>query len=571
MQEGYQINIDEKLKEAWSDERRFIHTRGIIRSLIWIVSLIITDLIVDLLIWKGIGDNQFGEVLMVINIGIISFVIYREWLRHLKPYDAVRTALQVEAKNPKLSSILITYTELSAADSTSNTSEEIVQAIKEKANERTESINFQEIVSWGQIKKIFAISAAIIIVFVGISFNWTEQVGTLFKRLTLQGSNYPTQTVIGKVHVEGQEMKAGKPYKVKFGESLNIKVFTQEVTVPLGKLYVRTKGSEKWPSIPQNMDPLANDKLVYERILKDITEDTEFYVRVNDDTTDKNQSYEIQVIKSPTIESYEIEQIYPNYINKDPETMDDLTFDTPQDTTLKWKITTQTKVKAMQVRIGEDETINAEISENGKIITFSRKADKAFNYVFQWTEGQSGKNFEYGDVQNNIRLIDDTLPEVQLITPSSDGLATDKKIVNLNYKGTDDYGLGKAHLIYTVKRGDRESEGESENTKKEIHDFEGKSAGTNTYEWKISDHIKELKPGDQISYQIEVEDLFPGEKKQVRQSVTRKISIVTPERYLQWYRAELASQQDEIKRARDSEETASTQVKQLIEQESEEK
>ena len=571
MQEGYQINIDEKLKEAWSDERRFIHFRGIIRSLIWIVSLIITDLIVDLLIWKGIGDNQFGAGLMVINIGIISFVIYQEWLRHLKPYDAVRTALQVEAKNPKLSSILITYTELSAADSTSNTSEEIVQAIKEKANERTESINFQEIVSWDQIKKIFAISAAIIIVFVGISFNWTEQVGTLFKRLTLQGSNYPTQTVIGKVHVEGQEMKAGKPYKVKFGESLNIKVFTQEVTVPLGKLYVRTKGSEKWPSIPQNMDPLANDKLVYERILKDITEDTEFYVRVNDDTTDKNQSYEIKVIKPPVIIKYEIEQIFPNYINKDPETVPDLTFDTPQDTTLKWKITTQTKVKAMQVRIGEDETINAEISENGKIITFSRKADKAFNYVFQWTEGQSGKNFEYGDVQNNIRLIDDTLPEVQLITPSSDGLATDKKIVNLNYKGTDDYGLGKAHLIYTVKRGDRESEGESENTKKEIHDFEGKSAGTNTYEWKISDHIKELKPGDQISYQIEVEDLFPGEKKQVRQSVTRKISIVTPERYLQWYRAELASQQDEIKRARDSEETASTQVKQLIEQESEEK
>ncbi|MEC8905943.1 MAG: hypothetical protein VX407_02285, partial [Verrucomicrobiota bacterium] len=72
MQEGYQLNIDEKLKEAWSDERRFIHTRGIIRSLIWIVSLIITDLIVDLLIWKGIGDNQFGAGLLIINIGIIG-------------------------------------------------------------------------------------------------------------------------------------------------------------------------------------------------------------------------------------------------------------------------------------------------------------------------------------------------------------------------------------------------------------------------------------------------------------------------------------------------------------------
>jgi hypothetical protein len=568
MQEGYQLNIDDKLKEAWSNERRFIHIRGIVRSLIWIVSLIITDLIVDLLIWKGIGDNRYGLGLMVINIGIIAFVIYREWFRYLKPYNAVRTALQVESKNPKLSSILITYTELSAADSTSNTSEEIVQAIKEKANVKTESINFQEIVSWDQIYRVFAISALIIIVFAGISVRWDEQVGTLLKRLRGVNVNYPTQTIIKKVHVEGQEMKAGKSFKVKFGESLNVKVFTDLKKVPQGKLYVRTKGSEKWPSIPQDMDPLANDELIYERVLKDITEDSEFYVRVNDD---KGQVYDIQVIKSPNIKSYQIEQIFPDYITKDPETVSELTLDTPQDTTLKWKITTQTKVKAMQVRIGEDETIDAEISENGKLITFSRKADKAFNYAFQWTEGESGKDFEYGDVQNNIRVIDDTLPEVQLIAPSSDGLATDKKIVNLNYKGTDDYGLGKAHLIYTIKRGDRESDGESENTKKEIHDFEGKSSGANIYEWKISDHIKELKPGDQILYQIEIEDLFPGEKKHVRQSVARKISIVTPERYLQWYRAQLASQNDEIKRARDSEETASTQVKQLIEQESEEK
>jgi len=568
MQEGYQLNIDDKLKEAWSNERRFIHIRGIVRSLIWIVSLIITDLIVDLLIWKGIGDNRYGLGLMVINIGIIAFVIYREWFRYLKPYNAVRTALQVESKNPKLSSILITYTELSAADSTSNTSEEIVQAIKEKANVKTESINFQEIVSWDQIYRVFAISALIIIVFAGISVKWDEQVGTLLKRLRGVNVNYPTQTIIEKVHVEGQEMKAGKSFKVKFGESLNVKVFTDLKKVPQGKLYVRTKGSEKWPSIPQDMDPLANDELIYERVLKDITEDSEFYVRVNDD---KGQVYDIQVIKSPNIKSYQIEQIFPDYITKDPETVSELTLDTPQDTTLKWKITTQTKVKAMQVRVGEDETIDAEVSQGGNLITFTRKADKAFNYAFQWIEGESGKDFEYGDVQNNIRVIDDTLPEVQLIAPSSDGLATDKKIVNLNYKGTDDYGLGKAHLIYTIKRGDRESDGESENTKKEIHDFEGKSSGANIYEWKISDHIKELKPGDQILYQIEIEDLFPGEKKHVRQSVARKISIVTPERYLQWYRAELASQNDEIKRARDSEETASTQVKQLIEQESEEK
>ena len=204
-------------------------------------------------------------------------------------------------------------------------------------------------------------------------------------------------------------------------------------------------------------------------------------------------------------------------------------------------------------------------------ITFSKKADKAFNYSFLWTEGQSGKDFQYVDVQNSIKVIEDTLPEIQLISPSSDGLATIKKNLNLNFKATDDYGLGKAHLIYSVKRDEAKSDGESEIVRKEIHNFEGNSSGSHTFSWKVADDIDELKAGDQISYQVEVQDLFPGEKKHIRQSATRKISIVTPERYLQWYRSELASQQDEIKRARDSEETASTEVKQLRQQESEEK
>ena len=225
----------------------------------------------------------------------------------------------------------------------------------------------------------------------------------------------------------------------------------------------------------------------------------------------------------------------------------------------------------MEVRIGEEEKINADVSEDGKTISFSKMANEAFNYSFLWTEGESGKNFEYVDVQNSIKVIEDTLPEIQLVSPSSDGPATIKKIVNLNYKGTDDYGLGKAHLIYSIKREENQCDGESESSRKEIHNFEGKPSGTQTYSWKIADDIDDLKAGDKITYQIEVQDLYPGDKKHIRQSATRNISIQTPEKYLQWYRSKLASQQDEIKRARDSEETASTQVKQLRQQESEEK
>ena len=568
MQNGYQSTIDDKLKEAWSKEQSFINTRGIFRSLIWIISLIITSFIIDILIWKGIGDgNSHGVWLSVINLIVIGIILKKEWLDHRKKYDPVRTALQVESKNPGLSSILITYTELSLDSSKTNTSPEIIEAIKEKANEKTESIDFQDIVSWGQIKRIFLVCCSIILLFAGISINWNQQVGILFQRLVGVNTNYPTETNIEKVLIDDQIINIGESFKVKSGGSLNIKVITSGVTVSSAQLYSRIKGAEEWNSNPYQMDSMSNNKLNYVRKWEEITEDEEFYVKVNDD---KSKTFEIQVIKQPSY-TYQVERVFPSYINQKPETLEELNMDAPQGTELKWTITSSSKVKAMEVRIGEEEKLNAEISDDGKIITFSKKADKAFNYSFLWTEGQSGKNFQYVDVQNSIKVIEDTLPEIQLISPSSDGLATIKKNLNINFKGTDDYGLGKAHLIYAVKRDEAKSDGESEIVRKEIHNFEGNSSGSHTFSWKVADDIDELKAGDQISYQIEVQDLFPGEKKHIRQSVTRKISIVTPERYLQWYRSELASQQDEIKRARDSEETASTEVKQLRQQESEEK
>jgi len=569
MQNGYQSTIDDKLKEAWSKEQSFINTRGIFRSLIWIISLIITSFIIDILIWKGIGDgNSHGLWLSIINLIVIGIILKKEWLDHRKKYDPVRTALQVESKNPGLSSILITYTELSLDSSKTNTSPEIIEAIKEKANEKTESIDFQEIVSWGQIKKILIVCGSIILLFAGMSIKWNQQVGILFQRLAGVDTNYPTETNIEKILIDDQIINIGESFKVKSGGSLNIKVITSGVTVSSAQLYIRDKDvAEEWNSNPYQIDAMSNDKLNYERKWEDITEDQEFYVKANDD---KSKTFEIQVIKQPSY-TYQVERVFPSYINQKPETLEELNMDAPQGTELKWTITSSSKVKAMEVRIGEEEKLNAEISDDGKTITFSKKADKAFNYSFLWTEGQSGKDFQYVDVQNSIKVIEDRLPEIQLISPSSDGLATTKKNLNLNFKGTDDYGLGKAYLIYSVKRDEAKSDGESEIVRKEIHNFEGNSSGSHTFSWKVADDIDELKAGDQISYQIEVQDLFPGEKKHIRQSATRKISIVTPERYLQWYRSELASQQDEIKRARDSEETASTEVKQLRQQESEEK
>ena len=80
---------------------------------------------------------------------------------------------------------------------------------------------------------------------------------------------------------------------------------------------------------------------------------------------------------------------------------------------------------------------------------------------------------------------------------------------------------------------------------------------------KLADSIKELKPTDRISFAIEVADRHPDREIHVRRTAPRQLTIVTPEAYLEWYRAEYGSQIEELKRSRNQELAAQKAVTQL--------
>ena len=217
----------------------------------------------------------------------------------------------------------------------------------------------------------------------------------------------------------------------------------------------------------------------------------------------------------------------------------------------------------MKVMIG-DQTIDAQVDESGKNLTFTRVAEKDFKYTFHWTEGGSGESFEYDDVQHSVHVVTDTSPEVELIRPSSNGLATVQKKMKMVARANDDHGLSKAWLVYSV-------DGSAEQQRVPIADFNGVPSEEFNFAWELKKSIQGLKPGSQITFAIEVIDLYPASEKHLSRSATRQISVVELETYLQWYREELAAQREEIKRARDTEQTSSTQVKQLKDQEDKDK
>src|SRR5579862_288458 len=99
-------SLDDKLYYAWKKERSLVHTRGLCTTLSCLFPLLLLYGLLDWMLnlpWSG------RIVLISIIAAFTGLVVARLWWRHLRPYNPVRVALQVERCHPSLSSLLISY------------------------------------------------------------------------------------------------------------------------------------------------------------------------------------------------------------------------------------------------------------------------------------------------------------------------------------------------------------------------------------------------------------------------------------------------------------------------------
>jgi len=548
MDANQQSSIESKLRWAWRKERRFIHIRGAFRVLIWLLALLAFGFLIDwgLFAKAGLRAN-LGTPLLVVSAVILCWAIWHEWLRHLKRFDPVHVSLAVERRHSGLNSLLVSYAQLDPSNADKTTvSTQLIGAMRDEAVVQAHPLDFREIVDFGQIKKLVVVGAGLFVLFAVLSIRWSDHVGVFFQRLAGSDVRYPTQTQIKGVSGD---------LTVRVGDSAFLNAKASGTLPPEGRLYTRLAGGEaSWKELPMKAD---EDPGSYIRELKGLTGDLRYYVRVGDD---RSEEHVIRVITAPQVVETKVTLDYPAYMNKTASTSDQLNLEVPEGTKVRWNLTCNPPVKRCEVIAGEH-TFDAKLDGSGTGLEFELTAQEAIKYTFRWTERE--KEFKYDDVQYAVKVVPDAIPEVELLRPGTNGLATVKKTLKITARASDDHGLDKAWLLYSINAGKEE--------RVEIHDFKAAPGQEFTHEWKLIDAIPDLKPSAQVAIAIEVADLHPDTTTHKRRSSTRVLSIVEPEAYLEWYRAELAAQTEELKRSRDSEVTASTQVKAIKAQESEEK
>ena len=543
------MTIEQQLLQAWQQERRFVHVRGLCRSVIWLVLLVFLGLLVDWgVLFKTRMPVVVSVVLGIIGLGTMAWVIRREWLRHLRPFNATRVALEVEAKHPELMSALSSYTQIDSMSSSSQASPELLEAMRDFAVQTARKLSFTDIIDFSQLRKLAIYASVALLIAGAMSIQWSEHLGAMARRVTGQSAEYPIRTKL--VEISGD-------LTVAQGNPVDLVVKAGGVIPGSAVLHVRPEGeSGGWTEMP--MDKLANG-FTFRRQLNSPDRDLEYFITMGDY---RSEEFRVSVVTAPRITQAQVYLKFPAYLKREPTISDQLNQEVPEGSRIRWQLQTDKPVDKLAVIHG-DERLEAEVAESGTEVTFELPADRNFTYTFEWTEATSGEAFTFEDVQYSVKATKDILPRITFEGRPPQGIATVNKSADITWQAKDDHGLAEIFLVYTLT-----TPGQSETPEPgriRIKDPQGRSNAGDTYSWALAQEIPKLKPGVEISYYLETADLKPADSdERMARSPVKQLAIDSKDDYVTWFRRELAARTDTVTGVFKNELEASEKIKQLL-------
>lgn len=211
----------------------------------------------------------------------------------------------------------------------------------------------------------------------------------------------------------------------------------------------------------------------------------------------KSQDYQLEVLPKPTLMQFNLELVYPTYLNMQNEKMANTgDIQIPQGTKIKWIFNTK---NADELKLHFNDTSIILNQSNNNQFTYSKKFFQSNQYAIKATNAFV---FEYVDsVIYNINVIPDQLPQIE-VEEKADSL--NPKNVYFNGQIKDDYGFSNLTFHYTLSTKDSND--------KEVQKVGKAPLGisknniSQTYFYFLNLDQFELQANDKIEYYFEVYD-----------------------------------------------------------------
>lgn len=549
---GSADDIQRRLRNAWGKERRFVHTRGLCSLLLWALALLGVDLLID---WLFLIPGLARVALLAANLGVLAWVAWRNWVLHLRRFDPVRVALQVERRHPELHNLLVSFVQLRGPAQDAAISPSLLEAFQKQALDQAAPLNFKEIINYRELKRLFLVSFCAVAVFGLASFQWGEFFNILLYRLLDPRTTRAYPTRVHFVDVTGDR-------KVPYGKEIAIAATCSGALPMEGTLRIKTALSKGWESLPLPQSPEGR----YAHKFDGVFQDFEYEIRVGDARSDK---YKVTVIPPPRIAKSRVFLKYPPYTGLKDAEIGDLNLQVPEGTQITWRLSYDMPLlEAFLVRENPDASVLMDpasapaasqasrplgapmkLEKDAKTVTYSMTAGESYPYHIRWTD-QQFKDEHGSDMRYMLQVDADVPPEVDILYPTSDGKATVNKTLTVKFKADDNYGLTGLFMVYSLNDGAEK--------RVPLEKLSGKEAEHEVH-WAIRGAIPDLKEGDTLTWSLEIADNH-DKAPLLGRSRSFRLSIVSQAEYLRYVFEEHARVMKEVEAMRQDESAASQQV-----------
>ena len=218
------------LRAVWGRTQRKHISSGLLALFRWGIPLFLLGMVID---WLTYLPTVGRSVILVILVGVSLYKAWRHGWWHLRPFNATRTALEVEKQHGGLESLLVTAVQFRASKTAPGTSATLMEATCSKAEGTAGDLKPGKIVDFKILKTPICVASALaglIIIFAVVNGPFLAAGLTrIFTPWTEIA--YPTKT---KLDLEAKDMV------VKEGDSAKIIIGVSGVVPDTAKFYLRT-------------------------------------------------------------------------------------------------------------------------------------------------------------------------------------------------------------------------------------------------------------------------------------------------------------------------------------------
>lgn len=470
----------------------------------WAVPLFALAIFIDWLTYMP------APVRALVLITLLAISFYRAWRCgwcDIRPFNAVRTALQLETHHGDLKSLLVSAIQLRDQKAGAGVSQALCDRTCTLAEAAASGLRPEQAVPYQPLHRpgaILLMLAVLVGVFAAVNAPFLSA-GAIRFFAPWVVIEYPTNT---QITLDPNELV------LKEGDIALIEARIDGVVPTGGKIYLRT-GEGRARVIDLE---ITNSSCVY--TIDSASRDFSYRFKVGDDRTGWQN---VRVVQSPRIERVQVELEFPAYLDRAPESVEALTMTVPEGTRVNWRITLDRPVSEVQLSLDDQQPVDLDITEDGRGISFSEAVVASRGYNFSWVEKEHG--FRFTSPRYYLQVASDQAPRVELTSPSSNVVAMLGRPLELAVRAQDDHGIGSSAVAYRVNQHDEKWV--------DLQSPVQNGRGDQPIDWDYRTALPDLEIGDTVSFAMRISDRYPGDLgPHVVQSETRRITFLSKADYL---------------------------------------